>query len=173
MPLPDRAPMARWVSANFAELPAMMKSQAKASSSPPVTAAPITAAINGLPSVGRERISTVTRWRGASAAVKAFRSSAAQNAGAAPVRSIARTSGAAFAGKRRRPVEPERKHALVLLGDQAVRHVRSSQVNRVRRLHMQFLREAMCFDVLSWAIVYHYLTVSGDAATFSSSFCRM
>jgi hypothetical protein len=38
---------------------------------------------------------------------------------------------------------------------------------------MEFLREAMCFDVLSWAIVYHYLTVSGDAATFSSSFCRM
>ena len=87
---PGYTPTRRWVSAKRARSEAIMKSHARASSKPPVTAGPFTAAMIGTPeraaaavNDGRSRSFGTPRSR---------RSRPAQNAGSVPVTTMAPAS---------------------------------------------------------------------------------
>ena len=102
-PQPGRMPTRACVSANFARLEAMIMSQARASSKPPVTAWPLTAAMMG-PS--KDAIaSTTPLWapsviRSASLCPSSLRSKPAQKARPAPVRTATRIAGSAWISRK-------------------------------------------------------------------------
>src|SRR4051794_4328254 len=89
---PGYTPTRRWVSAKRARSEATMKSQAKASSKPPVTAGPLTAATTGM---AESATAAVKRGRSASVGTPSWRrSKPAQNAGSVPVITMAPASWA-------------------------------------------------------------------------------
>ena len=109
-PHPGMMPTRACVSAKRARSEATRKSHVSATSKPPVTAAPLTAPITGLAVSGNGRISSSslrTMWRTSESVVSAFRSTPAQNAGSAPVSTMASTSSRA-------------SHAAIVSGSAAV-----------------------------------------------------
>src|SRR5215207_9910614 len=111
-PHPGMIPTRACVSAKRARSDATRKSQVSATSKPPVTAAPLTAPITGLVVTGKGRISSsaslATTWRTSESLLRLLRSTPAQNAGSAPVRTMASTSSRA-------------SHAAIVSGSAAVR----------------------------------------------------
>ena len=90
------SPTLAWVSANLARSEAIRMSQYSASSSPPVTAAPLIAPITGLPIGGH-----LGEMSGSSVVFpSSLRSSPAQNTGSAPV-TMTTSTASSFSASRR------------------------------------------------------------------------
>ena len=123
-PHPGMMPTRAWVSAKRARSDATRKSQVSATSKPPVTAAPLMAPITGFVVSGNGRISVVgvAAHHVADLGVgrsRLLRSTPAQNAGSAPVSTMASTSSRA-------------SHAAIASGSAAVR----AGFERVARLRV-------------------------------------
>jgi hypothetical protein len=102
IPPPGVTPTRAWVSPNFARSDATRKSQASASSKPPVTAAPLIAPMTGFVIVQSTVKGLTIGWsrlptRFAAVLPSSRRSRPAQNAGSVPVRITTSTSSSASA----------------------------------------------------------------------------